>query len=197
MSFGSNLKKVMKDRGFIAKDIAEHVGVSRGLVTHWTNDKRTPSPEHIEAILDLLKVEANVLFSDVCEEVNKAIPLIGKASCGIPQEYNLEDRDSVAIDSKLYNSGMYAVEAEGDSMSPRINDGNIVYCDPSQNIENGNIVHYRVNGESGIKKYKINEQQTVISLIPLNSDYDPITISDYENVDLAMVKVVGVVDTDF
>ena len=105
--------------------------------------------------------------------------------------------DTVPIDDKLFKDGMYAVEAEGDSMTPKINDRNIVYCSPNDDINNGNIVHYTFNGESGIKKYKINEAQNLISLIPLNSDYDIVTIDEYDSKDLRMSKVVGVVDTDF
>ena len=197
MSFGSKLKALMKDRDVYAKDIAEYIGVSRGLVTHWTNDLRNPNPIQVKKILSFLKVDADSLFDKNNTDTTKLIPLIGKSSCGTPHEYNLENYDSVPISSNIYNSGMYAVEAEGASMSPKINNGNIVYCDPSQSIENGNIVHYMVKGESGIKKYKINEAQTIVSLVPVNSDYDIITVDQYENVDLRMVKVVGVVDTNF
>ena len=197
MSFGSRLKALMKDRKVYAKDIAEYVGVSRGLVTHWTNDKRNPNPAQVERILSFLKVDADSLFDKNNTITTKLIPLIGKSSCGTPQDYNLENYDAVPISPDIYNEGMYAVEAEGKSMSPKINDGNIVYCDPSQEVNNGNIVHYMVKGESGIKKYKINEPQTIVSLVPLNSDYDIVTVDQYENVDLRMVKVVGVVDTDF
>ena len=197
MSFGSRLKELMKDRKIYAKDVAAYVGVSRGLVTHWTNNVRNPNPAQVAMLLSFLKVDADSLFDKNSTVTTKLIPLIGKSSCGTPQDYNLENYDAVPISLDIYNEGMYAVEAEGKSMSPKINDGNIVYCDPSQEVNNGNIVHYMVKGESGIKKYKINEPQTIVSLVPLNSDYDIVTVDQYENVDLRMVKVVGVVDTDF
>jgi SOS-response transcriptional repressor LexA len=92
---------------------------------------------------------------------------------------------------------MYAVQAEGESMSPKINHGSIVYCNVNRRIENGSIVHYSLDGESGIKRYKINERGDIISLIPINSDYDIITIHADDRMELKMARVVGVVDTDF
>jgi len=92
---------------------------------------------------------------------------------------------------------MYAVEAEGDSMSPKINDGDIVYCCANQIIDSGKIVHYSLNGESGIKRYKINETGTIISLIPINSDYEIISLHCNDTFDLRMARVVGKIDKDF
>ena len=92
---------------------------------------------------------------------------------------------------------MYAVRAEGDSMSPKINNNSLVYCRTNMQIDSGNIVHYSINGESGIKKYKINEKRDIISLIPINSDFDIITVHADDGVNLKMSKVVGVVDTEF
>ncbi len=97
----------------------------------------------------------------------------------------------------MYVNGTYAIEAEGDSMSPKVNEGDIVYCCPSKHVDSGKIVHYWLNGESGIKKYKINEKETIISLIPINPDHDIITIHHDDVADLHMARIVGKIDKDF
>ena len=48
MSFGQKLKNILKEKNIIAKDLAKYVGVSRGLVTHWTNDLRNPNPKQVK-----------------------------------------------------------------------------------------------------------------------------------------------------
>ncbi len=105
--------------------------------------------------------------------------------------------EPVAVSEDIYEDGMYAVRAEGDSMSPKINHNAIVYCNVNRNIDNGHIIHYSLDGESGIKKYKINEKGHVISLVPMNSDFDIITVHADDGADLKMARVVGAVDTDF
>lgn len=82
-------------------------------------------------------------------------------------------------------------------MSPKINNGSIVYCNVNRHIDNGSIVHYSLDGESGIKRYKMNERGDIISLVPINSDFDIITVHADDGMELKMARVVGVVDTDF
>jgi len=195
MGLGSNLKRVMKKKGFTAKMLSEKLGVSRGAVTNWSNDERSPSPDMIDRLSSILGVSVAELFGEV--EDMFFVPLVGRASCGSPQEYDLNGYEPVPVDGRIYAPGMYAVEAEGDSMSPKINNGNIVYCNPNVQIENGNIVHYSYNDESGIKKYKMNEEGTIISLIPINPEYDIITIDEFSFGKLKMAKVVGHMDISY
>lgn len=123
---------------------------------------------------------------------NRVIPFVGLASCGIPKEYYLDGYEQREIPSDYYKDGMYAVQADGKSMEPRIKHNETIYCDPSQTVNNGDIVHYWIDGESGIKKLKISEKDNREAwLIPENDDFDVITIDNIEREDLKMVKVVG------
>lgn len=155
------------------------------------------SPEQVALIAKFFKVTTDFLYGFETNIKQKTIPLIGKSSCGKPRDYDLNGYEPIPVPLDMYKSGMYAVEADGDSMSPKINDGDIVYCCPNQLINNGKIVHYWLDGESGIKKYKINEAGTIISLIPINSEHDIITIHHDERHELIMAKVVGKIDRDF
>ena len=155
------------------------------------------SSEQIALIANFFKVSTDYLYGLERNIQQKLIPLIGKSSCGKPKDYDLNGYEPVPVPLDMYKDGMYAVEAEGDSMKPKINDGDIVYCQPNRIIDNGNIVHYWLNGESGIKKYKMNEAGTIISLIPINSDFEVITIHCDDKHELIMGRVVGKIDRDF
>lgn len=168
-----------------------------GLKYYKRKTSNSPSTKILSAIADVLDVSADFLLDKEETITSYFIPLIGKSSCGKPRDYDLNGYEPVPVPSKLFKQGMYAVEADGDSMSPKINHGEIVYCCPNQVIDNGKIVHYWLDGESGIKKYKINEAGTIISLIPINSSFDIITIHCEENHELIMAKVVGRFDDDF
>ena len=195
--FSKNLRKYMNLKKLTGEVIGEKLGVTKGTVIHWANGRRFPKQENIIELAKILRVSVSDLFGENKKSKIRTIPLIGLASCGIPQEYDLNGYDPIPVSEDIYEDGMYAVQAEGNSMTPKINNGAIVYCNINKQIDNGNIVHYHLNGESGIKKYKINEKGDTISLVPLNSDYDIITVYADDELDLKMARVVGIVDLDF
>jgi repressor LexA len=199
MNFGDRLKKIRKQKNITQLQLSELIGISRASIAQYENNIYQPSLENIESIANTLNIDVSELFEDKANKkmVSRYIPLIGKSSCGKPKDYDLNGYEPIPVPLDMYKDGMYAVEAEGDSMKPKINDGDVVYCQPNRIIDSGNIVHYWLNGESGIKKYKINEAGTIISLIPINSDYEVITIHCDEKHELIMGRVVGKIDRDF
>jgi len=201
MGLGYNIKQVLESKKIKQKDFATMINDTTVNVSRYLSEQRNIPVSLYPVISKVLNMSIDELLGigNAMRVVLRTIPLIGKSSCGKPKEYyNLEDEyELVPVPNDMYQDGMYAVEAEGDSMSPKINNGDIVYCKPSQIIDNGNIVHYWLNGESGIKKYKINETGTIISLSPINSDYDVISIHYNENQELIMARVVGKLDRDF
>ena len=116
------------------------------------------------------------------------LPLIGSASCGVPTNHfyaDMGEYEMIPVPASLYREGRYFVKAEGDSMLPKIKNGDEVLCDPNMHIDNGNIVHYTLNGESGIKKIIMDETGSPIMLMPLNEKYSPIPIKKGDELRLA------------
>jgi repressor LexA len=179
--------------------LARHIGLQPSNLNKILNrqENRQFKSEQMALIANYFDVSTDYLYGLETNIQQKVIPLIGKSSCGKPKDYDLNGYEPVPVPLDMYKDGMYAVEAEGDSMKPKINDGDIVYCQPNRIIDNGNIVHYWLDGESGIKKYKMNEAGTIISLIPINSDYEVITIHCDDKHELIMGRVVGKIDRDF
>lgn len=196
-----NINDLLKSRNLTQVWLSEKLGVSQSAVSKWLSaNKKTNNNIPVDKVIEISKlfdVSTELLLGIDVKRVTKNVPLIGKASCGIPKEYDLNGYESVPVEDSIYRNGMYAVIADGDSMSPKINDGDILYCCPNSQIDSNNIVHYFVNGNSGIKRYKINEAGTIITLVPVNSEYDIITIHCDENVDIMMSKVVARIDKNF
>lgn len=163
----------MRDKKMTADDISKVIGVSRGTVTHWSNGVRTPNPEQIKQISEILNLPVGYFFEDD-EMPLKTIPLIGIASCGVPNLTYSDTVEHIPVPADLARDGVYAVQADGDSMLTKIANGDIVICDKEMPCEHGNIVHYTtIDGESGLKKYLIDDKG-VVTLMPLNSDFQPI-----------------------
>ena len=199
MNLTDRVNLLLEQTGRKQIELAKHLEFPSGNLNKILKnvENRKFSVEQVIEIASFFNVSTDFLYGLEKDIRQKLIPLIGKASCGKPRDYDLNGYEPIPVPLDMYKSGMYAVEADGDSMSPKINDGDIVYCCPNQLINNGKIVHYWLDGESGIKKYKINEAGTIISLIPINSEHDIITIHHDERHELIMAKVVGKIDRDF
>lgn len=142
--------------------------MNRVAISNYEKGKNNPTHNNLLKLSTILGVD---LLGNT-EKTSMTIPIIGLASCGIPKEFDLENYEKLPIRDNFYKARMYAIEAEDNSMAPKINNGDIVYCSQDDGIQNGSIVHYTYKGESGIKKYKVNEAQNTISLIPLNPDHE-------------------------
>jgi repressor LexA len=94
----------------------------------------------------------------------------------------------ITVDN-IKDHNAFALIVKGMSMSPRIEDGDIVVVSPQQEVRTGDICVVRVNDEDVLKKVKIDDMY--VHLIPLNLEFDPVTIRKR---DIAFIwKVVRVI----
>jgi len=68
----------------------------------------------------------------------------------------------------------FALEVKGNSMAPKIEDGDIIVVSPKLESRNGDICVIRVNDEDTVKRVKIEEQ--FVHLIPLNPEFEPMIV---------------------
>ena len=174
MSPEKKLKSLLEQEGRGAGTrLAEYLGVPRNYVSRWAKGvSRYQIPkEYLPKIAQFFGVPIEYFFDTDNKVRVKLVPFIGKASCGVPNEYVYEANEFIPIPS-TFGDHIYAVEAEGDSMSPKINEGDVVLCDMDKEVRDGDIVHYTIDNESGIKKIKFTDNGVV--LLPLNEKYSPI-----------------------
>jgi len=67
----------------------------------------------------------------------------------------------------------FALRIDGDSMSPRINDGDIVVVSPSVPAAEGHIAVARVTNQIGVTCKLIRSTETDVHLVPINERYEP------------------------
>ena len=72
---------------------------------------------------------------------------------------------------KLFPDG-FALQIDGDSMSPRINDGDIVVLSPSVPAAQGQIGIARIANQIGVTCKLIRTTESGIHLIPINEKYE-------------------------
>jgi len=178
-NFDIYFKQIMKDRKVTNKALAEWITdnyrkISKETIAKYADGSRTPDPDLISIIAGYFNMNEQYFFDGVDTKQVKYIPLIGVASCGVPNIAYDDSTEYIPVSSELARDGVYAVTADGDSMLPDIKHGSTIICDKNLRCENGNIVHYTtIDGESGLKKYLIDDKG-VVTLMPLNSNFTPI-----------------------
>jgi repressor LexA len=103
--------------------------------------------------------------------------LFGLAQCG-PKGSILDGApiDKIAISSELVRfpiDEMYLVKAKGDSMAPKIQNGDLVFVQRKNIAENGDIIVCVNDGEALIKKFNKDQKQKQVVLTSINSEKYP------------------------
>lgn len=70
----------------------------------------------------------------------------------------------------------FGVHISGDSMEPRYHDSELVWIEQTEQLEDGEIGIFYLDGNAYIKKFQNNKKGTY--LISLNKKYDPIPITE-------------------
>lgn len=121
------------------------------------------------------------------------IPVLGDVAAGIPIEAVEDIIDYEEIPAELAEQGQFfGLRIKGDSMEPRICEGDVVIVKKQEDADTGDIVIACVNGDSATCKRLIKYPDQIV-LMSLNNKYDPIifTMEDVKSTPLTIIgKVV-------
>ena len=154
-----NLKERIKNSRIAAKmtqeELAKAVGKTRNAVAQWESGAAHPRPNTLEDIAGALNVSLEWLLvgdkdAGECDSQQisdrpaiKLIPVYGQAVAGINGEFAFDGKKlfEVPCPPQLLNvENAYGVEVAGDTMSPRYEDGEIVYIDTVRRVKKGDYV---------------------------------------------------------
>lgn len=164
--------------GLTMKQVADAVGVSEGTISRWeSGDIANMRRDKIAALAKtLLLSPATIMGWEEKPEIrSKQIPVYGRVAAGIPIEAveNIIDFEEIPVDWK----GEYGcLVIQGDSMSPRILDGDRVVVKRQPDADSGDIVIAIINGHDGVCKKLIKHADGIV-LQSLNPAYEPMYFS--------------------
>jgi repressor LexA len=193
LTFGEKLKNARKNKNLSQEMLGKLIGVSRVAITNYEKGHNHPTYENIKKLSNLLGINLAAEEKQV-----KSIPIIGTASCGNCETNYLQDTSLRALyNGEFWKESLYCVIANGDSMSPEIDDGDEVIIDPSVKCVTGDMVHYKIDDESAIKVLVIDDEAHIMQFIPYNSNdcfkTKTIRLDDEDTLQrLSMYKVVSV-----
>lgn len=186
MEYGEKIKKARLERGYTQKDIAEFLKLSDAQISRMEHSVNMPNMEQIIKLSELLGKPVSYFFSDswigVDEVDNKNIayiPVLGQIACGEPimTTENIECYEPM-LKETLPSGNLAFLEAYGDSMSPTIEDGDLVLISIQSEIEDGEICAVLLEGGDRATLKRVKRQGNMILLLSDNSAYDPIIITE-------------------
>ena len=104
------------------------------------------------------------------------IPLVGSIACGTPitAEENIEARIGIPAAWRAD----FALTCHGDSMAPKICDGDIVCIRKQQEVENGEIAAVRIGEEATLKRFY--RQGDTVLLQAENPTFAPLVYANHQ-----------------
>ncbi len=193
-TLGSRIRERRLAIGLSQDQLAKKMGYrSRSTIAKIEAGENDVSQTKIQAFAEVLQCSPSYLMNG--ESSAKAgnaiqIPVLGKVAAGQPIEANENVLDYEEISSEMARGGAYfGLQIKGDSMEPRICEGDVVIVRRQPDVDNGEIAIVLINGNDAVCK-KIMKYDSGISLISLNPAYDPMFFTNEEIASLP-VSIVG------
>lgn len=192
-----NIKKYRLSLGLTQTELAERVGYTdRSMIAKIETGKIDLSRNKVYDFAEALHTTPIVLMG-LDEELKKEkqtksvkIPVLGKVPAGLPAEAFEDIIDYEEIPESMARGGEYfGLSIKGDSMYPRILEGDVVIVKKQSTADSGDIVIALVNGDEGTCKqlYKYKDH---IELKAFNPMYKPLVYSN-EDISSLPVSIVG------
>lgn len=118
------------------------------------------------------------------------INVLGRVAAGIPIEAVEDIIDTEEITQEMAATGeFFGLQIHGDSMEPRMCEGDVVIVRKQDDAESGDIVIAMVNGDDATCK-RLRKYRDGIELVSNNPSYEPMFFSN-EDIASKPVKIIG------
>lgn len=186
MKTGDKIKACRKARGLTQDDLAKLAGFSsRSTISKIESNQRNINQAQIAKIASVLKIDpASLIETDFDEKPVNARPLPQVYACKYYHSVSAGIGTNAGEDSDTYSyffhsqsqaDHCFAVDIEGDSMTPELHDGDIAIVDTEAEPQSGDIVVFydKADDLGYIKQY--HRSDDVVMFISFNTAYKPIT----------------------
>ena len=180
---------------------ADRVGIGKSSVSQYVNGSHTPNNKTALQIADAFFVTPMWVMgfdvpmrADSLDDLKKyaapikTLQIYGRVAAGfdrIMAQDILGEIEAVEYDPDNH----FALQISGQSMEPRIRDGDIVIVRCQPDVESGEIAIVAVNGDEATCK-RIKKYRDGLELIPINPSF-PVQFFTYEEVEKKPVTILG------
>lgn len=184
------IKDLRLKKGITQRELASLCGVHQTAVSQWEKGRTLPDKTALLKLSDIFGVSIDTLMKKKTENKPYTVPVLGYVRAGCPAEAieNIIDYEDISPEMAAKGEH-FGLKIVGDSMSPRICQGDVVIVRKQSYIENGEIGVVLINNLDATVK-KVVKNGTGLTLIPFNPEYEPILFTADEIVTLP-VSIIG------
>lgn len=191
MNFRTRLKQLRNEKKINQRELANFLKVAPSTISMYESGQREPNFEVLESLADFFNVDLNYLLgkSDKTTKLmledsqppqGLQIPVLGTVAAGIPISAVEDILDYEEIDSSWQSQGeFFALRIKGDSMQPKMDDGDVVIVRQQSDANSGDTVIALVNGNEATCK-KLQKTENGIMLVSTNPNYLPMFFTNEE-----------------
>lgn len=184
----ANLKSLRKQQKLTQADLAAQLGLTQQAIGRWETGASSPEPEMLVKLAELFDVSLDGLMgrgplsplaaAGPTVAAEAMVPVIGTVRAGYNALAFEEDYGSEPAGVRDPENYFYLV-VKGDSMEPRIQDGDLALVRRQPTLEDGDLgVVVFGEGEGTLKRFK--RRGNAVLLQPFNTTYDTVILSGEE-----------------
>ena len=190
------IKARRKELGITLEEICDYVGVSKATVQRWeTGSISNMRRDRIKKLSEILQLDPHQLIADSSGEETAVPqnafvkrPVLGTVAAGVPITAQQDILGWEEVPSQwTQNDTLFGLKLKGDSMEPRMAQGDIVIVKKQSDVESGQIAIVMVDGEATCKK--VAKHADGLVLISNNSKYPPMifTLKEMEEKNVVII----------
>ena len=177
-------------------DLINDLSLSSSTVSNWCTGLKLPRMDKVQMLADYFGILKSDLLENKSSSIGKPtvkgvpIKVLGRVAAGVPIEAIEDIIGTEEIPEDLAKTGdFFGLKIHGDSMEPRMFEGDIVIVRQQDDAESGDIVIAMVNGSDATCK-RLVKYASGIGLISLNGKYEPMMFTNEEILEKP-VKIIG------
>lgn len=207
--FWGNFCALCRSRDLTVTQALREAGIGKGVLSQWRNGS-LPSAKSLQKLSSYFKVTTDYFFTDHTDSAARLalgmlrdpaladeaehravrIPIYGQIAAGVPIAAITDIEDYEEISAKMASLGDYiALRIHGDSMLPRMTEGDVVIARLQDTVDSGDTALVMVGDESATcKRVKLTDEG--LMLISTNPAYEPMFFTKRQVAELP-VRVFG------
>ncbi len=200
MYLAENIRYLRTKKGLSQDYLAEKLGYkSFTTIQKWESGVSEPPVKKLKELSELFGIDMDDMnnkrlsFGETANHASKkgiTINVLGRVAAGLPIEAVENIIDTEEIPEELAKTGkFFGLQIHGDSMEPRMCEGDVVIIRQQDDAESGDIVIATMNGSDATCK-RLRKYRDGIELVSFNAAYAPMFYSN-KDIEQKPVKIIG------